>query len=66
MKVRVETEKCQGHNRCFVVAPELFELDDYGYSHEVNDGEVPAGLEEKARLAVQNCPERAIYFEEDS
>jgi len=64
VKVRVDTEKCQGHNRCFVVAPELFELDDYGYAHEVNDGKVPPGLEEKARLAVQNCPERAIHIEE--
>lgn len=66
MKVRVDTEKCQGHNRCFAVAAELFELDDYGYSHELNGGEVPPGLEEKARLAVQNCPERAIYIEEHS
>jgi ferredoxin len=65
MKVRVETEKCQGHNRCFVVAPELFELDDYGYAHEVNDGEVPPTLEAKAHLAVQNCPERAIIIVED-
>jgi ferredoxin len=65
MKVKVESEKCQGHNRCFVVAGELFELDDEGYAHEVNDGVVPPGLEEKARLAVQNCPERAIVLEED-
>ena len=66
MKIRVETEKCQGHNRCFVVAPELFELDDYGYAHELSDGEVPPGLEQKARLAVQNCPERAIIIESGS
>jgi ferredoxin len=65
MKVKVESEKCQGHNRCFVVAGELFELDDSGYAHEVGDGTVPAGLEEKARLAVTNCPEQAIYIEED-
>lgn len=65
MKIRVDTEKCQGHNRCFVVASELFELDDYGYAHEVNDGDVPPGLEAKARLAVENCPERAIYIEEE-
>jgi ferredoxin len=65
MKVRVDQEKCQGHNRCFVVASDLFELDDYGYAHEVNDGVVPAGMEEKARLAVQNCPELAISIEED-
>ena len=60
MKIHVIEEKCQGHNRCFVVASELFELDDYGYSHEIGDGVVPPELEEKARLAVANCPERAI------
>ncbi|MEX0800719.1 MAG: ferredoxin [Dehalococcoidia bacterium] len=65
MKVRVDTEKCQGHNRCFVVAGELFELDDYGYAHEVDDGTVPPALEEKARLAVKNCPELAISLQED-
>jgi len=65
MKVKVDQEKCQGHNRCFVVAAEIFELDDYGYAHEVGDGTVPPGLEEKARLAVANCPERAISIEED-
>jgi ferredoxin len=26
----------------------------------LNDGEVPAELEEKARLAIANCPELAI------
>ncbi|WP_410969063.1 ferredoxin, partial [Salmonella sp. SAL4444] len=24
----VDRDKCQGHNRCFAEAPELFELDD--------------------------------------
>jgi len=65
MKIKVDQEKCQGHNRCFVVASELFELDDYGYAHETNDGEVPPELEEKARLAVKNCPERAIFIVEE-
>jgi len=65
MKIHVIEEKCQGHNRCFVVASELFELDDYGYSHEVNGGVVPPELEEKARLAVANCPENAIIVVED-
>jgi len=65
MKIHVIEEKCQGHNRCFVVASELFELDDYGYSHELGDGTVAPELEEKARLAVVNCPENAISIEED-
>ena len=64
MRIKVDAEKCQGHNRCFVAAGELFELDDYGYSHEVGDGVVPPELEENARLAVANCPERAISIEE--
>ena len=65
MKVKVDQEKCQGHNRCFVVASELFELDEFGYSHEVNGGVVPPELEEKARLAVANCPENAIIIVEE-
>ncbi len=59
-RVRVDGAKCQGHNRCIQVAAELFDLDDYSYSHERNDGTVPPALEEKARLAVKNCPEHAI------
>jgi len=65
MKVKVVEEKCQGHNRCFVVASELFELDEFGYSHEVNGGVIPPELEEKARLAVANCPENAIIIVEE-
>ena len=63
MKVHVDPDKCQGHNRCFAIAPELFDVDDLGQAHEVGDGEVPPVLEEKARLAA-NCPEFAIVIEE--
>jgi ferredoxin len=63
MKIHVISEKCQGHNRCYALAPELFDVDDYGYAHELNDGVVPEGLEEKAELAVANCPEFAIEIE---
>lgn len=58
--VRVDGDKCQGHNRCLQVAAELFDVDDLGYAHELNDGVLSPELEEKARLAVKNCPERAI------
>lgn len=64
MKVKVDGEKCQGHNRCFAVAEELFDIDEYGYAHEKGDGEVPPELEEKAKLAVANCPELAITIED--
>ena len=60
LKVRVDRDKCQGHNRCKALAPELFELDEYGNAREVGDGSVPPGLEEKAYLARANCPEFAV------
>jgi ferredoxin len=60
LKVRVDPDKCQGHNRCKAVAPELFELDEYGNAREIGDGTVPASLEEKAYLAQSNCPEFAV------
>lgn len=60
MKIRVDAEKCQGHNRCYNISSELFDVDDEGYATANNDGVVPAGLEEKAELAILNCPERAI------
>ena len=64
MRVHVDPDKCQGHNRCYAIAPELFDVDDLGYAHELNDGVVPAALEDKARLAVANCPELAIEVSE--
>ena len=60
LKVHVETARCQGHNRCYAIAPELFEIDDYGNSRAIGDGSVSPGLEEKAKLAVKNCPEHAV------
>ena len=51
LKVRVDQDKCQGHARCKSLAPELFNLDEFGNAHEIGDGSVPAGLEDKAWLA---------------
>ena len=64
LRVHVDQGRCQGHNRCYSLAPELFDLDDLGTSHEKGDGSVPAGLEDKARRAVANCPEYAISITE--
>jgi ferredoxin len=63
-RVHVDPEKCQGHNRCYAIAPELFEIDELGNSHERGDGVVPENLMAKARRAVDNCPEYAISLEE--
>jgi ferredoxin len=66
VRVHVDAEKCQGHNRCYAIAPELFDVDDLGYATELGDGTVPPDLAEKARMAVANCPEFAIEIREES
>jgi ferredoxin len=65
LKISIDREKCQGHARCNSLAPELFELDEFGNAQERGDGRVPAGLEDKAWLAKTNCPEVAIEVIEE-
>lgn len=65
MRVRIDSERCQGHNRCCSVAPELFEPDELGNAKVKGDGAVLPALEPKARLAVKNCPEHAVRLADE-
>ena len=66
MKIHVDRERCEGHGRCYSLAPELIEPDDIGNGQELGDGTVPADQEHNARLAVANCPERAVVLDESA
>ena len=63
MKIVFDRPKCQGHGRCYSLAPEVFESDDEGYAVLLCSVDVPAELEDAARLAADNCPEYAITVE---
>jgi len=67
-KVTVDSEKCQGHNRCYAMAPGMFKVDEYGYATPRGDGALNSSEDvELAKRAVENCPERAIdIIEEES
>ena len=60
LRVHVQADRCQGHNRCKIAAPALFVLDEYGNAREAGDGLVAADQVQQARLAQANCPEYAI------
>jgi len=64
MRVRVDLDRCQGHSRCYALAPEVFDVDDDGYAALLIEGDLPTHLEAPAQLAAANCPERAITVEE--
>ena len=66
MKVRINSQLCQGHGRCYDLAPSLFGDDDEGYGQVLGDGIVPPGKEQDGRLAVANCPERAVELIEEN
>jgi ferredoxin len=64
VKVQIDPVLCQGHGRCYDLAPGLFGDDDEGYGQVLGDGLVPPGQDHEAHLAVANCPERAITLAE--
>ncbi|PPJ25798.1 ferredoxin [Nocardia nova] len=55
MKLAIDTTECSGHARCYAVAPEVFDIDDLGYTVPV-DRDVTEPLDEN----IAACPERAI------
>lgn len=64
MRVRLERSKCAGHAQCFAVDPDLFPIDDEGYSI-LEEHEVVPGDEQLTRDGVASCPELALIIEED-
>jgi ferredoxin len=64
VKVFVDSERCQGHTLCAMIAPEAFELSDIdGTSSPVSEVVAP-DQEDLVREAAQSCPEQAISIEE--
>lgn len=61
MKLQI-TPACQGHGRCYTLAPRLLASDDEGYV-TISGGdpiEVPEDMRELAENLVGSCPENAI------
>lgn len=63
MKIHLERKKCAGHAQCYAVDPDLFPIDDEGFS-TIEDQTVPAGDEQTARDGVAACPELALTLDE--
>jgi ferredoxin len=61
-KLIAEPDMCQGHGRCYALAPDLFGLDGSGFVL-IADREFAEEDRELAELACANCPEGAIRVE---
>lgn len=66
IRLAVSEKLCSGQGRCYSVSPDVFHSDDEGFCAERGtEFEVPAGLEQQARLGVDTCPEGAITVVEE-
>ncbi|GAB98542.1 putative 3Fe-4S ferredoxin [Gordonia namibiensis NBRC 108229] len=65
MRLRLDRDLCVGHAQCFAIDPDLFPIDDDGFSL-VEDQEVPEDQVAAAQAGVNACPERALRLEGDA
>ena len=65
MRVRVDKNKCMGHAQCYQVDPDLFPIDDAGYSI-LRPYDVTPDNEDRVREGVAACPECALILNEDA
>ena len=63
MKVHLDKSLCVGHGRCYELAEAVFTDDERGHAVLLCETVAPE-LEQAARKAEGNCPERAIRLEE--
>lgn len=63
--LRVDPVLCDGFGHCHELAPELVEIDEWGYPVIVTEPTplVNEAALKSARLAVRGCPRQALHIE---
>lgn len=64
MALTIDPARCQGHGRCSLISPELFDVSDDGLGVVLAAEPAPEYAAALA-LAVGNCPEGAIAYARD-
>lgn len=64
MNVVVDHDLCEGHGKCQLAAPEVFEVGDDDQSH-VRLTEITDELRPKVERAIRLCPRQAIAWVEE-
>ncbi|MCX4092366.1 ferredoxin [Nocardia sp. alder85J] len=64
LRIEIDRGRCTGHGRCYMLEPELFDVDDDGWPIVLVTDAEP--LRERAVHAADNCPERAITLHEEA
>lgn len=59
--MRINWLACKGFGSCAYAAPDLIELDDWGYPI-LPDGPIPRDRRDEAKKAVRDCPMDALRW----
>ena len=62
LRLRVDWILCDGYSLCADLAPDLIDLDEWGYPI-LQPGPIEPWLVKDARKAVDSCPMRALILE---
>lgn len=60
MKIKLNKSLCDGFGTCGAHAPNIFEIDEWGYAALKSDGSVPASELDNVKRAIIDCPVHAI------
>ncbi|TCP57266.1 ferredoxin [Tamaricihabitans halophyticus] len=58
MKIDIDFDRCESHGLCALTAPEVFWIDDDGYTQFVP--EPPESERDAVEQAIDGCPMQAI------
>jgi ferredoxin len=61
LPLSIDSSRCQGHGRCSLVSPKIFDITDDGLGQVLVAEPGPGDAADVAR-AIDNCPESAISF----
>jgi ferredoxin len=58
-RVSADLDRCQGHGKCMIECPEVFDSDEQGYV-VVRIQDIPDSLRAAVQRSVEDCPEGAL------
>jgi ferredoxin len=60
--VGIDRQRCQGHGKCMIDCPEVFDTDEQGYA-TLTQPDFADELVERVQQCVTGCPENALSIQ---
>jgi ferredoxin len=61
-RVSADLGRCQGHGKCMIECPQVFDSDEQGYV-VLRVQDIPDSLRAAVQRSVEDCPEGALHLD---